>query len=104
MHVMNEPRQNATAQTPTPEQLVGRQVRLLRQARGWSQQDVAERMRPYGHQWSQATVTRLEAATRPIRLNEVADLAALFGIPVAQFLESPDFEWEDLEALELEIA
>jgi transcriptional regulator with XRE-family HTH domain len=74
------------------------------QARGWSQQDVAERMRPYGHQWSQATVTRLEAATRPIRLNEVADLAALFGIPVAQFLESPDFEWEDLEALELEIA
>ena len=30
MHVMNEPRQNATAQTPTPEQLVGRQVRLLR--------------------------------------------------------------------------
>ena len=104
MHVMNKSRQNATAQTPTPEQLLGRQVRLLRQARGWSQQDVAEKMRPYGHHWSQATVTRLEAATRPIRLNEVADLAALFGIPVAQFLESPDFKWEDLEALELEIA
>jgi transcriptional regulator with XRE-family HTH domain len=102
MHVMNESR-DIDGKMPTPEQLVGRQVRLLRQARGWSQQDVAEKMRAYGYQWSQATVTRLEAATRPIRLNELADLAALFGIPVPQFLEDPGFEVEDLEALELEI-
>jgi len=103
MHVMNEDLQRATV--PTPEQLFGRQIRLLRQGRGWSQQDVAVRMKPFGYSWSQATVTRLEAATRPIRLNEVFDLAMLFEVPPGQFLESSgqDFEWDDLEALEREI-
>jgi len=106
MHVMNEQRKNAAENMPTPEQLVARQVRLLRQGRGWSQQEVAEKMRAYGYQWSQATVTRLESASRPIRLNELADLAILFSVPVAQFLESRDleFKWDDLEALESEIA
>ena len=103
---MNEQRKNAAENMPTPEQLVARQVRLLRQGRGWSQQEVAEKMRAYGYQWSQATVTRLESASRPIRLNELADLAILFSVPVAQFLESRDldFQWDDLEALESEIA
>jgi transcriptional regulator with XRE-family HTH domain len=85
---MNEPHQNADAGMPTPEQLVGHQVRLLRQGRGWSQQEVAQKMRAYGYQWSQATVTRLESASRPIRVNELADLAILFDVPVAQFLDS----------------
>ena len=103
---MNEQRKNAAENMPTPEQLVARQVRLLRQGRGWSQQEVAEKMRAYGYQWSQATVTRLESASRPIRLNELADLAILFSVPVTQFLESRDldFQWDDLEALESEIA
>ena len=39
-------------------------------------------MQAYGYQWSQATVTRLESASRPIRVNELADLARLFGVPV----------------------
>jgi transcriptional regulator with XRE-family HTH domain len=101
MHVMNEPHERTAASMPTPEQLIGRQVRLLRQAHGWSQQEVAEKMRAFGYQWSQATVTRLESASRPIRVNELADLAALYGVPIAQFLESgvP----EDLDALKREI-
>lgn len=105
MHVMNETHRPAAADFPTPEQLVGRQVRLLRQGRGWSQQEVAEKMQAYGYQWSQATVTRLESASRPIRVNELADLAKLFGVPATQFLDSRarDFAWDDLDALEREI-
>jgi transcriptional regulator with XRE-family HTH domain len=105
MHVMNETHRPAAADLPTPEQLVGRQVRLLRQGRGWSQQEVAEKMQAYGYQWSQATVTRLESASRPIRVNELADLARLFGVPPTQFLDSRagDFAWDDLDALEREI-
>ena len=105
MHVMNESRQDAAANLPTPEQLVGRQVRLLRQGRGWSQQEVAEKMRAYGYQWSQATVTRLESASRPIRVNELADLAMLFSVPATQFLDSKiqELAWDDLDALEHEI-
>lgn len=106
MHVMNEPRQNVDASVPTPEQTTGQVVRLLRQKRGWSQQDVAEKMRPYGYKWSQATVTRLESASRPIRVNELADLAMLFDVAVSQFLDSRilEFDRDDLEALEREIA
>ncbi len=105
MHAMNQPDQHAAANLPTPEQLVGRQVRLLRQGRGWSQQDVAEKMQAYGYQWSQATVTRLESASRPIRVNELADLARLFGVSATQFLDSRarDLAWDDLDALEREI-
>src|SRR5260370_32734867 len=103
MHVMNEQHENAAENMPTAEQLVARQLRLLRQGRGWSQQEVAEKMRAYGYQWSQATVTRLESASRPIRLNELADLAILYGVPVAQFLQSDVPEFDDLGALEREI-
>jgi len=62
-------------------------------------------MQAYGYQWSQATVTRLESASRPIRVNELADLARLFGVPATQFLDSRarDFAWDDLDALEREI-
>lgn len=105
MHVMNEQHENAAENMPTPEQLAARQLRLLRQGRGWSQHEVAEKMQAYGYRWSQATVTRLESASRPIRLNELADLAILYGVPIAQLLESdvPDFEGDDLHALEREI-
>ena len=43
-------------------------------------------MRAYGYDWSQAIVTRLEAATRPTRLNELADLALLFEVPAMELL------------------
>ncbi len=102
---MNESLQDVAANLPTPEQLVGRQVRLLRQGRGWSQQEVAEKMRAFGYKWSQATVTRLESATRPIRVNELADLAMLFSVPATQFLDSKiqELAWDDLDALEHEV-
>jgi transcriptional regulator with XRE-family HTH domain len=101
---MNEQLPDAKANVPTPEQLVGRLVRQLRQGRGWSQQEVAEKMRAYGYQWSQATVTRLESASRPIRVNELADLAMLFEVHVTQFLNpEKSVVWDDLDGLEREI-
>jgi transcriptional regulator with XRE-family HTH domain len=104
MHVMNEQLPNARANVPTPEQLIGRLLRQLRQGRGWSQQEVAERMRAYGYQWSQATVTRLESASRPIRVNELTDLARLFEIHVTQFMNPEEsVVWDDLDGLEREI-
>jgi transcriptional regulator with XRE-family HTH domain len=106
MHVMNEQQNSPYAGVPTPEQQVARYLRLLRQGHGWSQQDVAEKMKPYGYQWSQATVTRLESASRPIRINELTALATLYSIPVTQLLEIQltGSDFDDLDALEKEIA
>jgi transcriptional regulator with XRE-family HTH domain len=101
MRVMNDPVQAESPDMPSPEQRAGQQIRLLRQRRGWSQHEVAERMRAYGYDWSQAIVTRLEAATRPTRLNELVDLALLFEVPAMELLGfgAPD----DFDAAEREI-
>ena len=63
----------------TAEQAAGRELRRLRTARGWSQEEVARRMTARGHGWHQALVAKTEAAQRPLRLNEAADLVALYG-------------------------
>jgi transcriptional regulator with XRE-family HTH domain len=86
---------------PTAEQTAARHLRLMRQGRDWSQQEVANRMKAFGYSWRQSTIGKIETDARPVSLNELADFAAMYGVPVAQFLESgaPD----DLEALEREI-
>lgn len=91
---------------PSAEQLAGRLVRLLRQGRGWSQQEVANGMNTtFGYSWGQSTVGKIEAAQRPLRVNELADLAALFGVPVTQLLEPKLLleESDDLSSLEADI-
>lgn len=91
---------------PTAEELAGRLLRLLRQGRGWSQQEVAARMKRFGYNWQQSTVGKIEAAQRPLRVNELADLAIIFDIPVTQLLEPQLLlgDEDDLRALEAEIA
>jgi transcriptional regulator with XRE-family HTH domain len=72
---------------PTPEAMVGQELRRLRMERGWSQEEVARRMAAYGYDsWRQSTVGRTETAQRPLRLNEAVHLAALFGVPIMQLL------------------
>jgi chromosome segregation ATPase len=43
-------------------------------------------MKAYGYDWHQTTVGRIEAAQRPLRLNEAVDLAALFGVSLETLL------------------
>jgi len=77
--------------TPSPEAWTAARLRDLRKERGLSQQDTADRIRAFGFTWSQATVTRLEAATRPTTLNEIAALATLYGVKLAELLDGiPD--------------
>jgi len=91
--------------TPTAEDVAGRQLRMLRQGRGWTQQEVANRMRKLGYSWQQSTIGKIEAAQRPLRLNELADLAATLGVSVTHFLRPNPAadESTDLEAVEREI-
>ena len=95
----------ASPKAPTAEDVAGRQLRVLRQGRGWTQQEVANRMRKLGYSWQQSTIGKIEAAQRPLRLNELADLAATLGVPVTHFLRPNPAADEgiDLEAVEREI-
>lgn len=64
----------------------GQRVRELRRARGWTQADLAQRLAAAGSPMHQSTVAKIESATRPTPVGEVANLAGIFGEPVAGLL------------------
>jgi transcriptional regulator with XRE-family HTH domain len=97
MRVKHEP------QRLTPEQIAGRKMALLRQERGWSQAQTARSMKPYGYNWAQSTVARIESGERPLRLNEVVHVAALFNVSPIELLvptSTPGRLKEDIKASE----
>lgn len=64
---------------------IGHRVRQMRQQRGWSQRELADRMSAAGFTvWRQTTVAKTEVAERPLRVNEAVALAALFGMTIEQ--------------------
>jgi transcriptional regulator with XRE-family HTH domain len=69
--------------TPSTEAIFGQAIRDFRQTWGWSQEQLANRMRALGFDWHQTTVSKTETAERPIRLNEAQALAGLFSIPLS---------------------
>ncbi|MGW3347766.1 LuxR C-terminal-related transcriptional regulator [Nonomuraea rubra] len=85
-------------------------VRELRQALGWTQQDVAERLRVFGVSLDQSSVARIESGSRLIRLSEAIAFAKVFDIDLERLISVPrDAEalsmLEDrIEALENEVA
>jgi transcriptional regulator with XRE-family HTH domain len=64
------------------EKILGRKVRQLRTERGWSQEQLSERLNGLGWAVHQTTVAKLEAGTRPIRIAEADTLAVAFGLPL----------------------
>jgi transcriptional regulator with XRE-family HTH domain len=102
MHVEHE----AESGTPTLEMSVGRELQRLRTALNWTQKEAARRMAasPGYESWHQTTVARIEAAKRPLRLNEVAALAALYGVSVEQLLGAAAGSGLDPRELDRQIA
>jgi transcriptional regulator with XRE-family HTH domain len=72
-----------------PEERAGKALRQLRLARGWSQEEVAMRMRAYGYDFHQTAIAKVEAAQRPLRVRELADFAALYGVQVQDLVYGP---------------
>lgn len=64
------------------ESIVGSRVRALRTARGWTQAELGKRLEMH-----QTSIAKLEAAGRPIRVNELATLAMIFGVEPASLLK-----------------
>ncbi len=66
----------------TAEQAFGERIKDARIAKGWSQAGLAKRMSSRYHGWTQSTVAKTEAATRPVRLDEAAALADVLALPL----------------------
>lgn len=68
------------------ESSVAERVSGMRKAAGWSQRQLARKMSALGWSWYQQTVASAESGSRQVRIGELADLAALFGITPAALL------------------
>jgi transcriptional regulator with XRE-family HTH domain len=77
----------------TAEEHVGENIKYWRTKLGLTQAELANAMRGLGHSWIQTTVAKTEAADRPLRVNEVADLAHILGVHVPHLVSSPS-DWE----------
>lgn len=64
------------------EETVAKNVRWLREARGLSQQQLGSDLARHGFGMHYTTVAQLEVGARPLRLNEVAAIAAHFEVPI----------------------
>jgi transcriptional regulator with XRE-family HTH domain len=88
--VKNNPQPTtASEERPDPEVQAGRALRRLRVARGWSQEEVGRRMKAYGYDFHQTMIAKIEAAQRPLRVRELADFAALYGVEVHELIYPP---------------
>lgn len=64
------------------ETTVAKNVRRLREGRGIGQQQLGSDLFLNGFGTHRTTVAELEAGAKPLRLNEVAAIAAYFEVPV----------------------
>ena len=69
------------------EKHFGEVVRTWRTDRGWTQDDVAERLREQGFEMHQTTVAKIERGARPLRVAEAAALAEVFEMPTMAVFE-----------------
>lgn len=69
---------------------IAARVREVRDARGMSQQAVADALTAQGYPFSRLMVTKTEAAGRPITVADLAALAVVLGVPVTYFFTTPD--------------
>jgi transcriptional regulator with XRE-family HTH domain len=70
--------------------VLGTRLKDFRTASGWSQERLANAMSEAGFDWKRMTCTQVEADVRRLGLDELVTLAALFGVPVIEFLLPPD--------------
>lgn len=67
---------------------IGLAVASIRRDRGWTQNRLARAMSAIGEPWHQATVSRVEAAERPVSIAEGILLAEVLGCEFAELFRT----------------
>lgn len=70
------------------ERQFGKVVRAMREARGWSQTDLADRLGKLGFEYHQTTIGKLESGARPLRIGELFAMASVFDVTVEDLIAS----------------
>lgn len=85
----SEPRGSVAPQADEVRRRFGETVRRLRQAHGWSQAELAQRLTVAVAPMHQTTVAKLEAGGRPTSMDELIALSGIFGVPPGELVQVP---------------
>lgn len=77
-------------ESPTLDAVIGRNLRRLREARGWSQDEAAVEARRTGLQWSRSTVGALETGAKTLDFSEAVLLTLVLNEPLKKLLAGND--------------
>lgn len=72
-----------------PSEFLRHRLPQLRDAVGWSQSELAERMCEHRQSWVRSTVAKIEAGTRQVTIDELVTLAVVLGVPLASLITPP---------------
>lgn len=75
-----------------PSQVLGNRVLELRNRRGWTQDELAERMNDLGWVWQRTTIAKIELGQRQVTVDEFVSLAYALGAAPIALLTRPDGE------------
>ena len=79
---------------PTIDEVVGRRILKLRTEEGWSQDEVARRMRENGFKdWTRSVVAAIENGGRRVGLGELVGLSIVFWEPLAALVGPASGPW-----------
>lgn len=69
---------------------IAKRILEARNARGWSQSELARQMTEQGEPWYQTTVARTEKDERDMRVTEAIQLAEVLGVALMWLLKGKD--------------
>jgi transcriptional regulator with XRE-family HTH domain len=70
------------------ERQFGKTIKAMREARGWTQTDLATKLGTLGFEYHQTTIGKLESGARPLRIGELFAMAAVFGVSAVELVRS----------------
>ena len=81
--------------TDSPSQIFGQDVRQTRERRGWTREELADRMLPEGCGVTEQRriIEQIESGVRRVTLEEVEYFAQALKVPIYSFMEY--MEWVD---------
>lgn len=79
------------------ERIFGDRIRELRTTRGWTQEELANRMTDAGYSMHQTTAAKMESGARPTSVGEAAALASIFGVTIAEVFQGGEDDPSDVD-------
>ena len=85
-------RMQMTKENEKRKNFIGLKLKELREARGWSQRDLAKEFQLIGCDIDQNVITRTERGDRKISDKEILAITVVFGVTIEDLFENVDLD------------